>query len=348
MKKRGRWFVPMVLILMTAAWILSCGGGGDGDSSSGPAPATGPTNTIDTATIDEIMKQVDDLGIGCTTDGSAARYSTVSDTLETLLRETADSIAEDYRARQAGDISAASADESIVLPSDCPGSTGEMRIDITYDDVTFAFSGTLAFTDFCIVVDEISDEVDVAGGATFSGQLGFDSSDELNSISLSASTTTPIVATATDFSASVSVTGLSFSFNEQPDGSGAVSLCWTSLDVDVTDGADSESVDTDNVCINVSVSSAGAITVTLSATVTTADGSLDISTPTSITIDSSGNITGGVLQIDGANNTAVQITYAGSGYAFNVQADTDGDGEYDDYDQEMDCTELGSDLGDMF
>lgn len=343
MQKRGNWFVPTVLILLAAAWIFSCGGGGDDDSSGGPS---GPTNTIDTATIDDIMKQVNDLGIGCTTDGSAARFSATLDTLEALTRKTANKIKGDYRARQAGGISAAVEDESLVVPSDCIGSTGEMRIDITYDDETFAFSGTLAFSDFCTDVDEIG-EVDVAGGATFSGQLGFDSSDDLNSITLSASTTSPIVATAADFSASVSLTGLAFSFNEQPDGSGTISLCWTSLDVDITDGDDSESIDTDDVCINVSVSSTGAISVTISATVTTADGTLVISTPTPITLDSSGDITGGILQISGADNTAVQITYAGSGYAFDVQADTDGDGEYDDYDEEMDCTELGNDIGDM-
>ncbi len=347
MKKRGRWFVPTVLILLTVAWILSCGGGGDDDSPNVPTPPSGPTNTIDAATVDDIMQQVNDMGIGCTTDGGASRVASTIDTLEALIKETANEIKGDYRARQADGVSAASVDESLVIPSDCVGSTGEMRIDITYDDETFAFNGTLAFTDYCTDVDGVG-EVDVAGGATFNGQLGYDSSDELNSITLNGSTTSPIVATATDFSASVSVTGLAFSLSEQPDGSMALSLCWTSLDVDITDGADSESIDTDNVCINVAVTSAGAITVTVTATITTDDGSLVVSTPTPITLDSSGNITGGVLRIDGANNTAVQITYAGSGYAFNVQADTDGDGEYDDYDEEMDCTELGNDLGDMF
>ncbi len=347
MKKRGRWFVPMVLTLMAAAWILSCGGGGDGDSSSGPAPAAGPTNTVDAATIDDIMQQVNDMGMGCSTDGSAARYSTIIDTLEALTREAAEKISEDFRARRAAGVSAATEDESLVVPSDCVGSTGEMRIDITYDDETFVFNGTLAFTDFCTDVDGVG-EVDVAGGATFNGQLGYDSSDELNSITLNASTTSPIVATATDFSASVSVTGLAFSLSEQPDGSMALSLCWTSLDVNITDGPDSASIDADNVCINVAVTSTGAITVTVTATITTDDGTLDVSTPTPITLDSSGNITGGVLRIDGANNTAAQITYAGSGYAFDVQADTDGDGEFDDYDEEMDCTELGNDIGDMF
>jgi hypothetical protein len=126
-----------------------------------------------------------------------------------------------------------------------------------------------------------------------------------------------------------------------------VSLCWTSLDVDITDGTDSESINTDDVCINVNVSSAGAITVTVAATIATADGTLVVSTPTPITLDSDGNITGGVLQIDGANDTAVQITYSGTGYIFTVQADTDGDGAYDDYDEEMDCTELGNDIGDI-
>lgn len=346
MQKRGRWFVPTVMILLAAAWILSCGGGGgDGDSSS--APPSGPTNTIDTATIDDIMQQVDDLGIGCTADGSASRFSGTLDTMAALTEETANKITGNYRARQAEGISAASVEDSIVVPSDCPGSTGEMRIDITYDDVTFAFSGTLAFTDFCMVVDEIGEEVNVTGGATFSGQLGFDSSDNLNSITLNASTTSPIVATAGDFSVSVAVTGLSFSFSTQSDGSGAMNLCWTSLDVDITDGLDSESIDTDNVCINVSITSTGAISITISATITTADGTLVVSTPTPITLDSSGNITGGILQIDGANSTAVQITYSGSGYVFTIQADTDGDGAYDDYDEEMDCTELGNDIGDI-
>ena len=346
MHKRGRWLVPMVSILLAAAWILSCGGGSDGDSP--PAPPSGPTNTIDTATIDDIMKKVNDLGIGCTTDGGAARYSAAINTLETLTRETANKIAGTYKARRTDGISTAVVSmDPIIIDSTCPGSTGQLQIDITYNDETYAFNGTLAFTDFCLDVDGIGD-VDVAGGATFSGQLGFDSSDELNSITLNASTTSPIVATATDLSVSVSLVGLAFSFNEQPDGSVAVSLCWTSLDVDITDGTDSESIESDNVCISVSVTSAGAITVNISGTFSNDEGSLAVSTPTPITLDAGGNITGGVLQIDGANNTAVQITYAGSGYALDVQADTDGDGEYDDYDEEMDCTELGNDIGDMF
>jgi hypothetical protein len=348
MKKSGRWFVPAVLILFAVALVFACGGGGDDDDSGPPDPPSGPTNTIDTATIDDLMQRVNDMGIGCTTDGSALRFSTTIDTLEALAQETVNKVSGAYRARQTDGISAVAVElDPIILNSTCPGSTGQMRIDVTYDDETGAFSGTLAFTEFCLYVEEIG-EVNVAGGATFSGQIGFDSEENLNSITLNAGTTSPIVVTSGEDSASVTVTGLSFSFSEASDGSLALSLCWTSLDIDITDGADSESIDTDDVCISVTVTSEGAITVDISATITTDDGSLGVSTPTPFTVDSSGNITGGVLQIDGADDTAVQIGYAGSGYAFTVQADTDGDGEYDDYSEEMDCTELGDDILDIF
>jgi hypothetical protein len=288
------------------------------------------------------MQQVDDLGIGCSTDGSASRFSATLDRLEALTYETANQITGTYHARRA-----VVALDPIVVPSDCPGSMGEMRINITFDEDTGAFSGTLAFTNFCMVVDQVGENLNVAGGAAFSGTLGFDSSDNLTSITLNANTTSTIVATAGDFSASVSFTGLAFSMSQQSDGSMSLSLCWASLDIDITDGTDSESIDTDNVCIDVRVSSTGAITATVAATVTTSDGSLVVSTPTPITMDSSGNIIGGILLISGADNTVVQITYSGTGYVFTIQADTDGDGVYDDYNEEMDCTELGNDLGDL-
>jgi hypothetical protein len=236
--------------------------------------------------------------------------------------------------------------DSMIINSTCPGSTGQMRIDVTSDDETGAHSATLEFTDFCYSEEEIG-EVNVAGGATFSGQRGFDSEDNPNSITLNAGTTSPIVVTSADFSAGVGFSELTFSQSEASDGSKTLELCWTSLDIDVQQGDDSESIDTDNSCINVSVSNAGAAAVTGSGTITTDDGSLDVSTPTPFTVDSGGNITGGVLQIDGADNTGLQII-AGSGCAFSVQADLDGDGEYDDYSEEMDCEELCSDILEMF
>jgi hypothetical protein len=347
MKSRGRGGVFLISILLAAAWILSCGGGsdGDGDSSSAPPSTSGPTNAIEADTVDDIMQQVDELGIGCTTNGSASRFPARRDTLEALTDETVNQITGAYYARRTDAVLTAM--DPIVVSSDCPGSTGEMRIDILFDDETGAFNGTLAFTNFCLAVDEINEQVNVAGGIAFNGTLGFDSADNLTSITLNANTTSTIVATAGEFSARVRFTGLAFSMSQQADGSMTLSLCWTSLDVDITDGTDSESIDADNVCLDMSISSTGAIAVTVTATITSSEGTLDVSTPTAISIDSNGNITGGVLQIDGANNTVVQITYSGFGYVFSVQADTDGDGNFDDYNEEMDCTELGNDISDM-
>jgi hypothetical protein len=346
MKECGRWFVPAVLILLTVACIFSCGSGGDGDSDpQGPPP--GPSYTIDAETIDDLLQRVNDMGIGCTIDGSGSRFSTTLDTLEALLPETVDKVSGAYRALKTNGISAAAVDlDPIIVGSTCPGSTGQMRIDVSHDDETDAYNGTLVFTDFCFSGEEIG-EITVAGGATFSGELDFDSEGKLNSMNLTAGTTSPIIVTSTDLRAGVGFTGLSISMGEGSGGGMTLGVCWAGLDIDIQKGDDSESIDTNNVCINVSAPGAGGVTVTGSGRITTDDGSLDVSTPTPFTVDSGGNISGGVLQIDGADNTGVQII-AGTGCAFSVLADLDGDGEYDDYSQEMDCAELCSDIRDMF
>ena len=72
------------------------------------------------------------------------------------------------------------------------------------------------------------------------------------------------------------------------------------------------------------------------------EGSVDISTPTAVTINDQGEVTSGVIIVDGADGTRVKIEASG-GNLFDIQADTDGDGIYDYLPGTMDCSALDTD-----
>ena len=73
MRKIGRWHVAIVLTVLMAVGLWACGGGGDSDSDSGNNNS-GPTNTVDAGTVDEIISDLDDLGIGCSAGGASLSF----------------------------------------------------------------------------------------------------------------------------------------------------------------------------------------------------------------------------------------------------------------------------------
>ena len=346
MRKIGRWHVAIVLTVLMAVGLWACGGGGDSDSDSGNN-TSGPTNTVDAGTVDEIISDLDDLGIGCSAGGASLTSSGIVGTLRALGEKASEKVRTGFEERRMLDaMGVLEPQEPLVLEDTCPGSDGQITIQISVDDETGEFNGTVAIVNFCIENDA-SEQATIVGGLSFNGQMVTDSEGMLTSLTFNASTTSPVAITSTTGdSASIILSGFTFTLTQATDGSGSISVAWTALDVDIVDGGESEFIDTDNVAIGVAVDAAGAVTITLQGQITTNDGSLIISTPTPITVDASGNITGGVIQIDGAEGTGIQITYTGTGYIFTVTADTDGDGSYDDYNEDVDCTELGDDLSD--
>jgi hypothetical protein len=348
MKKSVHCLVLVLFTVLMAAWFMACGGGGGSGGSgggSGGGTASAATNTIDADDVDTIMKSIDDLDIGCTTSGVNMASSLAISSLRALGEETFDGIQSAFVARKAnGDRGAIENPDPIVLNGTCGGAPGVLTIDIvSYNDVTGDFSGTLVFDNMCLDLNGV-DEAAIDGGLQYSGRID----DDLTSISLSASTTgSGIIISGGGYNAAIVLNGFSLSFNEASNGSASASVSWTALSVDVQSSSGSDFIDSSNVAFTLSIASSGAMTLTASGSFSNGEGSMLVSTPTPVTLDASGAITGGMLQITGANNTGVRITYAGSGYAFDVAADTNGDGSYDDYNGEMDCDELGADINDQ-
>jgi hypothetical protein len=354
------------------AWILSCGGGGDsggndsngsdtssdGDSSGGGDDSSGGGSSGggDAAAVEEMLQSINDMGIGCTIDGGSSTLATTLHSLEALGRETVNKIKEDHSSRRSDSAVARTVDLApIEFDGDCPESPGKVVLNVsidfpddmeTYDNSqSLPANGAIEINDYCSVADDNS-TVTMAGNAAFDGQISFDDVMAFDLVDVNINPTTPIVMTSENTRATIdNCTGLAVSLNPVPDGGEAVQLSWTTLDIETQqDGGEPESVRLENFSIDMINASDGSATFSVSGTSTGADGSLDIRTLTPFVQDDDGNLTDGLLQVDGADKPAVQITPTGSGYVLDVRSDTDGDGQFDDYSAVMDCTELGNQL----
>jgi hypothetical protein len=332
------------------------GDSGDG-SDSGDSGDSGnggdTTGDIDAAKVDQMMQMINDLGIGCTIAGDASALTSARYCLNALSLEVVDKIKQVQSSRQSNIVSALAVPLSYEFSGNCVESPQGALIvigQLELEDPPNATRGTAEFDNYCLVGEDGS-EVVITGSAAFDGQIGiefFSEEIKINSADLNISPvpSSPIVVTSADSSATVSnFTGLKVDYSRASDDSETFDLSWDLLDIEVQkDGEAPQSARLENFSIDLDKAADNSATLSVNGASTAADGSLDIRTLTPFVLDTNGNLSDGLLQIDGADNSAVQITPEGNGYRLDVLADTDGDGEFDDYSAVLDCSELGNQL----
>ena len=321
-----------ISIALLAILPIACGGGGDGDATPTTAAPTTTTQTLDQDNVDETLRSIEALVPFCAMNAASPTAKTALESVFSLSHDIVDQVAVVHSNRT---VIAAVTDESPdPIPGTCPTNPGELLVDLQVDDEENTFSGGIDFDSFCaeIETDEsTTDEINIDGGGTFSGAIGLDSSDNLQSATLNFSTSPGGISIETpEGDATLTLQGFDLSINIDPDGtSGEVIISLTSLTVAATDSEGTPSTVTlTGFTLTAEFTETG-VTVSSSGTVDE-DGVGSITyTATGLVIDSDGNLTAGSIVIDGADGTSVTIIPS-TGNDFDISADTDGDGT-DDY-----------------
>ncbi|GEM_PF-1811895 len=318
-----------ISIALLAILPIACGGGGDGDTTAAP---TTTTQTLDQDNVDETLRSIEALVPFCAMNAASPAAKTALQSVFNLSHDIVDQVAVVHGNRT---VIAAVTDESPdPIPGTCPTNPGELLVDLQVDDENNTFSGGIDFDSFCteLETDEsTTDEINIDGGGSFSGAIGLDSSDSLQSATLNFSTSAGGISIETsEVDATLTLQGFNLSININPDGtSGDVMISLTSLTVAATDSEGTPSTFTLTGFTVTAVFTETGVTLSSSGTIDE-DGVGSITyTATGLVIDSDGNLTAGSIGIDGADGTSITII-PGTGNDFDISADTDGDGT-DDY-----------------
>jgi hypothetical protein len=363
MKKSLYVLVAVLSVFGLVVWLSACGGGGSGGSGGsssgddggggGTTPTTtGPTYQLDEEGVQAALEYVADLGIGCDFE-SGGEVSTAVRNVSEVGAEMADQIVGRFlAARSARNMDRAllgedPVNETINEAGPCGGAlTGQIV------DTGSTLDIDLDFDNVCIELgdmdgDGLPDEVTIDGSLNFGGSY-VESGGDLSSISISGGTGAGgIDIDVAGESASIILTGFNFiatGLDVECGASLSLDIDYFSLTLPVDGSTETLTVeDLAVVATTVPLGSAGCgATVDAEATITTDEGTLDISTPTAITVDGDGDVESGEILLEGAGGTSVSITYAGTTtepYVFTVAADTDGDGTAAEVGS-MDCSDL--------
>ncbi|MBN1848530.1 MAG: hypothetical protein JW932_08085 [Deltaproteobacteria bacterium] len=338
--KKYLYIISLLSVLFIALWLFSCGGGGtssdeEDNNNNQNNQNQGTPAKIEEDSVQEIMVAVEDLGIGCSMTGGSSKGSSLVRTLTQISQKVADQVQVTYlysKSREMVDESPEPIEGNCTTNPD-----GLLIVELWYDEDTGDLDGCIDFDGFCLEVD--GSEAIIENGAEFNGNLGLDDDDDLESLTFHFNTDpNGITIDSDDWDAIVTISGLSLNLDEE---NGGYDIGFTLTAGSVI--SDDTSVIVSNLSVNVSVDDDDSVTATFSATITTNDGTLSISTPEAIIVNEDGDITGGEIKISGGDNTSVLITYAGTEsdpYIFEVKADTDGDGDYEEYCETMDCSDI--------
>jgi hypothetical protein len=313
--------VLLALILITVVHI-SCSS--DSSSSSGDGSST--PATLDEANVDRTLDYIVQTVPGCSQGTVVTANQAILEAISLTKQQVAD---KRVRMSPLQNLFQPEAEqtETIDLEGTCGGTmTGELK----GDDVTGDISGDISINNFC--QGETGSNVVINGKLSFSGNLDPDSGD-LTSLSGSSKGITLTVDEAGEqraysaaFNASISMSGdtisitvKSFSFADETEGT---EIKLQNFTMTVTQGTTQTSV-------------------TMSGTINVTDeGSVQFQTVDPLTVSSDGETVGGSIVVQGADNTAMQVTIDNG--MLNVIADTDGDGVFETT-RCLDCTGVAVD-----
>lgn len=174
---RIRRVLSVMLMVLLAVLFNACGGGGGGGDGGGGAADISYSGITSRAIVDD--SSAADLSTGAYRGGNMGsalggiaaiqtedykqidrpRTLKLTQTLETAIVEV------DVTAPSGVAVSGAIQQESDTIQGDCLGTPGSATYTIQYDDVTGDFSGTFNFNSYC------SEGVTLSGSASFSGKV---------------------------------------------------------------------------------------------------------------------------------------------------------------------------------
>jgi len=306
-------FLVILVALFLAAYGCSGGGGGGG----GGIEYTGVTTQ---AVIDDTNSE--DLTQGAYIGGSAGsamiglgavsqsgvndrpRYLNLAGILKNAINQV------DVNAPDGIVESGAIIQESDSIIGDCGGSASYV---ISLNDQTGDFTGSFTFSSYC------SEGVIISGSASFSGDY-----DDVNSEFVGFSIITSGLTVTSGGDSFTTSGNISFNFQASP--------ATVTADVMLRDNTTGEVSWVDNYSLTVT-EGPNYEDITFSGRFYhPIHGYVGVSTPTAFRIFD-GDIwpSQGVLLVDGAGGAKARLT-ADPSFSYRVEADTDGDGDFDDYD----------------
>jgi hypothetical protein len=328
-----------ILAALLAIVPLSCDGDGGEESSSsgdggGGGGGTTPTQPAEQAALNEenvdySLQFIVDNVSGCSFGAAATARQNKWRTIVDLSLELNDRITSASISRQSHIEATETETEEIE-----GGCGGDITVSITSDDVTGEVSGSISFNDFCEDVDE--SQFNIGGYLEFSGKIDTET-DEL-----------------TELSGSTGIDGITLQQEEDSYTFGFQSVVITIEEDSISATADSiflrevsdgevKEYRVENIAFE---GSEGDTTTTITASgqfIHPDEGAISFSTLQPIIVSDEEVILSGQVEIEGSDGTSAVLTVTDDN-VFQIQADTDGDGEYDYFPDNLDCSEFDLDL----
>lgn len=325
-----------IALLATLPMACGGGGGGGGDNGGGGGGSTTTTQqTLNQENVDNTMESFGNLLPVCAMNAAAPEATSTVRTFFDLSKEIVDQVEVVY---SDGSAMASLVDQSPnSMPGSCSPNPGQVEPTFLIDEAAGLFEGGIDFQDFCSQFE--SEQVTIDGKGTFNGTFDLNVLEELQSATLKFSTTAGgIEITTAEGSANISITGFSLSINQNPDGtSGSITLALSNMTVVTTNSEGSQTFTLSGFTATATFSDTGA-TLNASGTVTESGvGSVSFNIA-SLSADTDGNVTGGLITISGADGTKITIRPL-PGNDFIIEADTDGDGISEYEPGTMNCDE---------
>lgn len=323
-KKTALASILGILAALLAITHPSCGGGDNGGGTS-PTQQT-PQATLNMENVDDSLEYIAENVSGCSF-GDTAKTQNKWKPIVDLSLEVSDQVKSMSISQQVG--AKATETETEEFDGSCGGT---IEVSLTSDDETGDLSGSLSFDNFCQDVSDSQSRIN--GYLEFSGKIDTET-DEL--IQLGGSTEPEGITLEQDGDCYIlaiqnanldiegdTTTATLDSFFYMPC-SEVKKYRVENLTAQVTDEGTTTEITASGQFIHPE------------------EGAVNFRTLQPIIISDDEEILSGQVEITGAGNTRALLTASGDN-VFEVQADTDGDGVYDYFPDNLDCSEFDLDL----
>lgn len=313
-----------ILVALLAIVPLSCDGNG-GEVGGGTNQAILNERNVDDS-LEFIVENVSGCSFGAAATNTQNKLKSIVDlSLEVSDQITLVSISRPVRPK-------ATETETMEFEGSCGGN---ITVSLTINDVTGDISGSVSFNDFCQDVDESQSTIN--GYLEFSGKIDTET-DEL-----------------TQLSGSTGVEGITLQQEEDSYTLGVQNANITIEGDTITATADSlfvrevsdgevKEYRVENLAFQGSEEGTTTEITASGQFIHPDEGAISFTTLQPIIVSDEEEMVSGQVEITGADNTRAVLTVSGDN-VFQVQADTDGDGVYDYFPNNLDCSEFDLDLG---
>jgi hypothetical protein len=328
MKNKQRSLIVFLLSLSMSLFLINCGGsggGGGGISYDGLETQVqideGNANTVATNAYENgnsmrAMQGAGDIFGAVSTNGNEQISKPHSVVLAQFVKDFLEQA--DFSAGS-GNPAMAVVSGSDSMPGDCGGT---VTMSGTVDEVTGSFDITAKFSSYC------SNEDGLTGSVTANGTIKMVGSIQSNSVQVN--------VTLSNFEFTQSGTGVSATAS----GTMSMSINSTSATITMSMVMKDETLDktykVENLVISMSNMTSSSATFSMSGRFYDPDyGYVDIETEVAFQVDVNGNVpTSGSIVITGKSNTKARFIALNS-TQYQVTADTDGDGNFNDHDSTL-------------